>query len=413
MSSKQAAAPVEQGPAGVLGVFHDVDSLLAACRRMRDAGFTRWEAHSPFPVHGLDEAAGIKPTVLPWIVLACGLTGTSCAILMQWWMNAHDYAYIISGKPFFSLPANIPVAFEMTILFSAFAAFFGMLGLNKFPTWSNPLFRVPEFERVTADRFAIVVDAKDPNFKADGGFLKQIGAKEVVVVPADPSSGKFPLWFHGLGAVATLAAMIPVALILRARFVTSEKPQIHVVPDMDFQWKNKAQTSSSVFADQRTMRLPVEGTISVDQPVDANLLDFRNGASTVQVEGVGTFRNDLPMEVTEELLAMGEERYAIYCAPCHGRGGYGDGPIHQRANGLSKDTNWVQPRNLQSEVGLALSTGQIYDAITNGKGTMQPYASQLSVEERWAVVAYIRALQRSQNATTADLPAGVQPEESK
>ncbi|MEZ5974892.1 MAG: DUF3341 domain-containing protein [Planctomycetota bacterium] len=89
-------------------------------------------------MHGLDEAAGIKPTVLPWIVLACGLTGTSCAILMQWWMNAHDYAYIISGKPFFSLPANIPVAFEMTILFSAFRCLLRHAGPEQVPDLVEP-----------------------------------------------------------------------------------------------------------------------------------------------------------------------------------------------------------------------------------------------------------------------------------
>jgi hypothetical protein len=111
-------------------------------------------------------------------------------MIMQYWMNAYDYQYIISGKPFFSLPANIPVAFEMTILFSAFGAFFGMHILNGFPRWSNPLFRVPEFKRITGDRFAIVIDQKDPKFDAKGSFLNEIGAAQVLPVPADPSPAR-------------------------------------------------------------------------------------------------------------------------------------------------------------------------------------------------------------------------------
>lgn len=95
---------------GIYAEFDSVDTLLPACRKVRDAGYTKTDAFTPFPVHGIDKALGIKPTALPWIVLACGLTGTTIAVLMQVWMNMIDYPYIISGKPFFSMPAFIPVA---------------------------------------------------------------------------------------------------------------------------------------------------------------------------------------------------------------------------------------------------------------------------------------------------------------
>ena len=98
---------------GIVAEYESVDSLLDACRRVRDAGYKKTDAYTPFPVHGIDKALGIKPTHLPWIVLVCGLTGTATALLMQIWMNAIDYPYIISGKPFISLPAFIPVAFEL------------------------------------------------------------------------------------------------------------------------------------------------------------------------------------------------------------------------------------------------------------------------------------------------------------
>ena len=402
-----------QDPVGVLGLYEDVDSLMSACRRMRDAGYTKWEAHSSFPVHGLDEAAGIKPTVLPWICLVAGLTGTGVAILMQWWMNAVDYPYIISGKPFFSLPANVPVAFEMTILFSAFAAFFGMLILNGFPKWSNPLFKMPEWKGITGDKFAIVVDSSDPNFDAKGAFLSEIGATHVAPVPGDDSPDKFPIWFHIVGATATILAVIPIILIVRARYVATDSPPIHVVPDMDFQWKNKAQSSSSIFPDQRAMRLPVAGTVAVGDTIDPNLLDYTQGSNPVTDPNTGqSYRTDFPMPLTKELLDLGEEKWAVYCAPCHGISGRGDGSVHQ--NQLGKD-GWVAPASMHDELRLSISHGQMYSAIANGvnNGNMASYAAQLSPEERWAVVAYIRALQKSQNATTEDLPAGVTPQEAK
>lgn len=144
--------------------FDDGHQLLHACEQMRDAGFTRWDAHTPFPVHGLNDAMGLRPSKLPWLVLGGGLTGLALGLLMQWWMNAVDYPYLISGKPLFSLPANIPVIFELTILLSAFAAFFGMLLINGLPRFHHPVFSSARFHKVTDDRFFISVEAGDPRF---------------------------------------------------------------------------------------------------------------------------------------------------------------------------------------------------------------------------------------------------------
>jgi hypothetical protein len=139
---------------------------------VRDAGYTRWDALTPFPVHGLDEAMGIKPTRLPWIVFLCGLTGASAALLLQWWTNAVDYPYLISGKPLFSLPANIPIMFELTVLFAAFGAFLGMLGFNRLPELYHALFKKPRFRRVTNDRFVIYIEVEDPRY--DSGETRSL-----------------------------------------------------------------------------------------------------------------------------------------------------------------------------------------------------------------------------------------------
>lgn len=166
---------------GYIVEFDKVDELLVAARQVRDKGFTRWDAHTPFVIHGLDAAMGIKKTILPYIVFLAGATGTAAGILLQWWTNAVDYPFLISGKPYFSLPANIPIAFETTILFAAISTLVGMLALNGLPQLSHPLFGNRAFKRVTDDRFFISIEAVDPLFDraATRELLESIAGRPV------------------------------------------------------------------------------------------------------------------------------------------------------------------------------------------------------------------------------------------
>ena len=167
--------------AGYLAEFEDVSSVFSAAKAVRDAGYSRWDVHSPFPIHGIDEAIGIRPTILPWLVLGGGLFGLTVGLVMQWFTNSHDYKFIISGMPYFSLPAFIPVIFAMTVLCSALTAIFGMLLLNRLPMLYNPLFKSARFRRVTADRFFVVIDASDPKFDETHtpDLLRSLGAVAV------------------------------------------------------------------------------------------------------------------------------------------------------------------------------------------------------------------------------------------
>ena len=166
---------------GLLAEFTGVPDLMTAVAECRRAGFQHWDVHTPFPVHGMNNAMGIRNTRLPLLVLGGGLTGLGLALLMQWWMNAIDYPLIISGKPFFSLPANIPVMFELTILFSALSAFIGMLAMNALPRHHHPLFASERFRRATQDRFFISIEAKDPKYDEVRvrGFLEALGSVQV------------------------------------------------------------------------------------------------------------------------------------------------------------------------------------------------------------------------------------------
>lgn len=172
---------------GVMVEFDSASALVEAVRKTRDQGFKRWDVHTPFPIHGMDEAMGIKGTQLPFLVLACGLTGLGLATLMQWWMNAVDYPFMISGKPLFGIPANVPIMFELTVLLSAFGCFFGMWGLNGMPKLYHPLFKSERFRRATQDRFFIVIEADDPKF--DGtrtrAFLESLGGLSIEEIDGD------------------------------------------------------------------------------------------------------------------------------------------------------------------------------------------------------------------------------------
>ena len=166
---------------GLFAEYADAPTLVHAVEKVRDAGFQNWDVHTPFPVHGMDDAMGIRGTQLPFIVLGGGLVGLGLATLMQWWMNAVDYPFWISGKPFFGIPANIPIMFELTVLLAAFSAFFGMWGLNGMPRLYHPLFTSQRFRRATQDRFFIVIEARDPQFELEKTrtFLTSLGGLAV------------------------------------------------------------------------------------------------------------------------------------------------------------------------------------------------------------------------------------------
>ncbi len=250
---------------GVLAEFPGPHELVNGASMMREAGYTRTDAFSPFPIHGIDEALGVRATVLPWIVLLCGLAGGAAALLMQWWTNAVNYPFLISGKPLFSLPANIPVTFEVIILSSAFAAVFGMLALNQLPRLSHPLLDHNRFRRVTNDGFFHYIAADDPDFDhaAVVALYREAGATRIDAVAESTSPNKIPRFFKATAAIVLTLALVPPAMIAWARNTTSESPRIDFFTDMDSQVKFKAQEPSTLFEDQRAMRPQVPGTIAV------------------------------------------------------------------------------------------------------------------------------------------------------
>ena len=384
---------------GVLAEYDTPHALKAAAAKVRDAGYRDWDTFTPFPIHGMEKAMGIKMTILPWIVFFGGLTGTATAILMQWWMNAFDYPWVISGKPIFSLPANIPIAFELTVLFSVFSCLGGMLMLNRLPHPSHPLDLKRRFARVTDDKFFLLIQASDPKFDESATRNLLEGTHPVFLddVPEDRvTPDRVPSGLiYGMVIVAT-ASLVPFALFAAARESHTEKPRIHIIQDMDSQPYFKSQRDNPFFADERSDRLPVPGTVaSGDLREDDHLYRGR-------VDGVWARTFPPQVEPTAENMARGKQRFEIFCAPCHGLTGEGTGMVNNRAQELAQGT-WVPPTNINQEHLRKMPVGELFNSITNGVRNMPAYGPQIKPEDRWAILLYVRALQRSRAASINDL----------
>jgi len=157
----------EDAPALLLAEFDSTGDCLHAAEKLRDAGYTAFDAHTPFPIHGMDAAMGMKDSKLGAIVFPIGLTGTTLAWLMMWWMNGVDYPLVIGGKPPYSLPSMVPIMFELTILLSAFGTVLGMFHLNRLPRHHHPIFNSERFAAFSNDKFFISVEATDPKWNLE------------------------------------------------------------------------------------------------------------------------------------------------------------------------------------------------------------------------------------------------------
>jgi hypothetical protein len=148
----------------ILAEYDSPSALLKAAEKMRDAGYEHFDCHSPFPIHGLNQAMGLKRSPLGYIVGIAAIIGFTAAITLQWWTSAIAYPIVISGKPLFSYQAFVPVTFALAVLFSAIAAAIGMLIMNRLPQLFHPIFFSERFKKVTDDGFFISVESKDPLF---------------------------------------------------------------------------------------------------------------------------------------------------------------------------------------------------------------------------------------------------------
>jgi len=179
-----AMSPAAKTPFGLLAEFETAAEIKQAAMRVRDAGYQHWDVFTPFPIHGLEDAMGLRGSRVGWFAFVGGAIGFSSGMLMIWFMNGFDYPLVGGGKPLCSPVFGFPVSYELTILLGSFGAVLGMLATNRLPRWHNPLFANERFRRATHDRFFILIECRDPMFSEikTRELLEAAGAKHVEMV---------------------------------------------------------------------------------------------------------------------------------------------------------------------------------------------------------------------------------------
>ncbi len=169
---------------GLLARFTTTPAVYEAAKVVRDAGYSRWDVYTPFPVHGMDAAMGLSRSRVPTVTLLGGVLGFLGGLLMVWWMNAYDYPLIVGGKPYFSPIFPFPIFYEMTILCAGIGTFLGMFIFNMLPRHHHPIFESEEFARASDDHFFICIETADPKFELEKtrALLESTGADHITTV---------------------------------------------------------------------------------------------------------------------------------------------------------------------------------------------------------------------------------------
>jgi mono/diheme cytochrome c family protein len=369
----------------VLGLFSDGQSIVEAAKQIRPRKLGRLEAYTPYPVHGLDKAIGLPASGLGKLVLAMGLLGAFLALLFEGWTSAIDYPLITGGKALFSWQAFVPVMFEVTVLFATFTAGLGMLFLfNKLPFFGHPVLHAKAISGITRDKLALSIESDGASFDTEAAkqALLEHGAESVEVVP-------LPAWDKLLsltGLLRTIGAVVAACVVAGAGIYGAIKV-VPIVPPM-FRMHNQPKLNAfrktDLFADGRGMRPAVAGTVARGHLPPAFATPEEAGAMLT---------NPLPLDAKN--AARGRKVFNDHCAVCHGDVGDGVAQL-SRAYG-------AKPKNLLSNELREKSDGYIYGVLVRGKNAMPSYAPDLDESDRWAVVNYVRVLQRSQNAKDEDL----------
>jgi mono/diheme cytochrome c family protein len=368
-------------------LFKTPDEIIHAAEAARAAGYEKFDVHTPYPVHGMDAAMNLKPSKIGRFALVFGLLGAVSAIGFISWTTTVDYPLTIGGKPFWSWPAYVPISFELTVLSVAVLSTIAMIVFYfKFPNNAHPLHDTPYMKRVSADMFGISIQAADPKFneKEVRAFLLKLGGQDTAPVYFD--TGEFeqsPKLFD----IKFLGVLIVVGLASSATSYWTFNKLMYLQPFnwMEVQAKQKVQQPSDLFKDGIGMRRPVEGTVA------RGFLPYPYAG--MKADSVPRFLVN-PLPATKEVIARGKDRFLTYCSPCHGNFARGDSRLQGQ---------FPKPPTLQSDQVRNWPDGHIYHIITEGQNAMPSYAAQISREDRWAIIRYLRVLQRAQNAKESDL----------
>jgi mono/diheme cytochrome c family protein len=367
----------------VLGIFDSASLLMKAIPEVKDKVSARLEAYTPYPIHGMDKALGLKKSPVGGMVLVMGLVGAISALALQLWTSGWDYPQTTAGKPYFSWEAFIPIVFELMVLFATFTAGLGMLLLlNRLPLFRHPMLRSASLPLITGDKFGLAIESNGNELDVEkiSALLKNSGAKTIEVIeepmPIGPVSAGF--FVSVLVAIVISSAAAGYLTYWGIKLFPISIPMVHMLnqPRLD------PQRSDPFFKDGFGMRMPVPETVM-------------RGSSQYTIrneDDAGVLVNPLPR--TQSILNQGRQAFMNYCSVCHGILGNG-APTLTAAYG-------AKPANLVAQSMVELPDGKIYHVIVRGKNAMPSYSAELTDTERWAAVHYVRVLQRALNARDED-----------
>ena len=367
----------------VTAIFDTPDEIISASKETVKAGYTKFDTNTPYPVHGIEKAMGLRPSFLGFFTLFLGLSGAAFAFSFIYWVSAIDYPLVIGGKPFFSWPAFVPVTFEVTVLSAAVGTVLTMIALFfKFPNNSHALHDTDYMKKVSSDKFGLCIVSIDKNF--DEGkvteFLKNIGGKDVQTInypekkAINPFEPKFIMLLVVVAVIVAGGTYFTLNKLMFMRPFTWMAEQDRLDPQ-SFSW---------IMPDYFGMRVPVEGTVARGH-MPYEFKGMKDSAVRIVPN---------PLVFSKENIDKGKAKYDTFCSPCHGYYGKGD----SRLNG-----QFPNPPTLHSDKVRNWADANIYHVIVNGQNAMPSYAKQLTEDERWSIIHYIRVLQRSQNAKDSDV----------
>jgi hypothetical protein len=249
----------------VVGLFHNATDLMAAIPPVRARRLGTVEAYTPYPIHGIEAALGLRRSPIGGMVMVAGILGCVTALFFQWWMSAVDYPIVVGGKALFSWQAFVPIMFEVTVLFATFTAGLGMLLLlNKLPFFGHPMLSSQAIAGVTRDKFALAVEADNGTLDVEAAkaALRAAGAAalEVLFVPAEEPVS-LQSQFRTTAAIVLSCAVAGYVMYWAIKLFPVVPPMVH----MEDQPRLDAQRASTFFKDGHGMQQPVEGTVARGQ----------------------------------------------------------------------------------------------------------------------------------------------------
>ncbi len=374
----------DKGSFSVLGLFDSAQLLMKAIPEVKGKVPGRLEAYTPYPIHGIDKALGLRKSPVGGMVLIMGVIGAISGMAFELWTSGIDYPLITAGKPHFSWEAFVPIMFELTVLFACFTSGLGMLLLlNRLPLFRHPMLRSASMPHLTRDKFGLAVESGGSELDAGkiSALLREAGASTVEVIEAPaPRGPASPAFF------ASILAAVGISCVAAGYLTYWGIKLFPVTIPMAYmldQPRLGPQRFGSFFKDGFGMRMPVPETVmrgSIPYTITSE-------------DDAGSLVNPLPR--TDHVLKQGRQAFMNHCVVCHGI--LGDGTLSLTA------AYGAKPANLVSQKIIDLPDGKIHHVIIMGKNAMPSYAADLTDSERWATVHYVRVLQRALNAKDEDL----------